>query len=75
MGRSRRFAKSVTTRGYTAASPLGKSAAMPRLVVLIIVLLAIVGGLYFLSTLPEEQPTRTIEVDVPQGPAPGGNAS
>jgi len=43
---------------------------MSRLVVLIIVLVLIVGGLIFLSTVPKEQPTRTIEVAVPQG----GNA-
>jgi hypothetical protein len=43
---------------------------MSRLVVLIIVLLLVIGGLYFLSTLPKEQPTQTIEVAVPQG----GNA-
>ena len=48
---------------------------MSRLIFLIIVLLAVVGGLYYLSTVPQEQPTRTIEVDVPQGPAAGGNAS
>lgn len=56
--------------GYTAAWPLGKSAAMSRLIVLILFVLVIVGGLYFLSTIPEEQPTRTIEVDLAQG----GNA-
>ena len=44
---------------------------MSRLIVLIIVLLLVIGGLYFLSTVPDEQPTRTIEVDVPQS----GNAS
>ena len=44
---------------------------MSRFIVLIFILLLVVGGLYFLSTVPEEQPTRTIEVDVPQG----GNAS
>jgi len=44
---------------------------MSRLVVLILVLLVILGGLYYLSTVPQEQPTRTIEVDVPQS----GNAS
>ena len=65
--------------GYTAAAPLGKSAAdqfiqrnaMSRFIVLIIFVLIVAGGLYFLSTVPEEQPTRTIEVDVPQG----GNAN
>ena len=43
---------------------------MPRIAVLIIILVLIVGGLYFLSTLPKEQPTETIEVAVPSG----GNA-
>lgn len=42
---------------------------MSRLVVLIIVLVVIVGGLFFLSTLPTEQPTQQIEVAVPQGNA------
>ena len=44
---------------------------MSRLVVLIIVILLLIGALFFLSTVPKEGPTRTIEVDVPQG----GNAS
>jgi hypothetical protein len=44
---------------------------MSRLVVLIVVVLLILGALFFLSTLPREQPTKTIEVEVPQG----GNAS
>ena len=43
---------------------------MPRLAVLIVLVLVVAGALYFLSTVPEEQPTRTIEVAVPQG----GNA-
>ena len=43
---------------------------MSRLLVLIILLVVIVGALYFLSTVPKEQPTHTIEVAVPQG----GNA-
>ena len=43
---------------------------MPRIAVLLIVVLLIVGGLFFLSTLPKEQPTKTIEVEVPSG----GNA-
>ena len=42
---------------------------MPRIAVLIIVLVLVVGGLVFLSTVPKEQPTRTIEVEVPQGNA------
>jgi hypothetical protein len=43
---------------------------MPRIIVLIVVVVVIVGALVFLSTVPKEQPTKTIEVDVPQG----GNA-
>lgn len=43
---------------------------MSRLVVLIILVLLLVGGLVFLSSVPKEQPTKTIEVAVPQG----GNA-
>jgi uncharacterized membrane protein len=45
---------------------------MSRLVVLIIVIVLIIGALVFLSTLPKERPTKTIEVSVPQpGPAIG----
>ena len=81
-GRSRRFATLVTLRGYTAAIPLGKSRStgsfkrnvMSRLVVLIVVVLLIGGALIFLSTVPKESPTRTIEVDVPQTGPSGGNA-
>ena len=47
---------------------------MPRIAVLIIVILLIVGALFFLSTLPKEQPAKTVEVEVPQ-PASGGNAN
>ena len=43
---------------------------MSRLLVLIIVLVIILGGLFYLSTVPKQQPTHTIEVAVPQG----GNA-
>lgn len=42
---------------------------MPRLAVLIVIILLVIGALLFLSTLPKERPTRTIEVDVPQGNA------
>ena len=42
---------------------------MSRLVVLIIVFVVIIGGLYFLSTLPKEQPTHQIEVPVTQSNA------
>ena len=43
---------------------------MSRLLVLIIVAVLAIGALFFLSTLPKQQPTHTIEVAVPQG----GNA-
>jgi flagellar basal body-associated protein FliL len=76
------FAQSVTLRGYTAACALGKSARntsskrkiMSRLVLLVVLVVLVIGGLYFLSTLPKEQPPQTIEVAVPQGTAAGGNA-
>jgi hypothetical protein len=42
---------------------------MPRIVIPIIIVLVVLGALFFLSTLPKEQPTHTIEVDVPQGNA------
>jgi hypothetical protein len=42
---------------------------MPRIAVLIIVIVVVIGALFFLSTLPKQQPTRTIEVEVPQGNA------
>ena len=44
---------------------------MSRLIVLILVVVLLFGGLYFLSTLASESPTQTIEVDVTQS----GNAS
>ena len=47
---------------------------MPRIIPLIIVLVVIIGALFFLSTLPKQQPTHTIEVAVPQGAPAGGNA-
>jgi hypothetical protein len=56
-------------RDYTAAFRLGKSAAMPRIAVLIVVIVLIIGALVFLSTSVREQPTKTIEVDVPTGNA------
>jgi hypothetical protein len=43
---------------------------MSRILVLISVVAILIGALFFLSTLPKEQPTRQIEVAVPQG----GNA-
>ena len=47
---------------------------MSRLLVLIILLVIVVGGLIYLSTVPKPQPTHTIEIAVPQGSANGGNA-
>ena len=43
---------------------------MSRFAVLIILLLLVIGGLVFLSTVPKEKPVQTIEVPVAQG----GNA-
>jgi hypothetical protein len=43
---------------------------MSRLIVLIVIAVVLIGALFFLSTLPRQQPTHTIEVAVPQG----GNA-
>ena len=43
---------------------------MSRLAVLVLVIIALIGGAYYLSTVPKETPTKTIEVDVQQG----GNA-
>ncbi|HWU92216.1 MAG TPA: hypothetical protein VN106_03100 [Sphingomicrobium sp.] len=39
---------------------------MPRIAILVIVLVLIIGGLVLLSTLPRERPTQTIQVDVQQ---------
>ncbi len=47
---------------------------MSRLLVLIIVVVVIVGALFFLSTLPKEQPTHPIEVTVQPPAQAGGNA-
>jgi uncharacterized membrane protein len=68
--------------GYTAAILLGKSRSsgpskrnvMSRLVVVVVVVVLIIGALVFLSTVPKESPTHTIEVDVPQSAPSGGNA-
>lgn len=43
---------------------------MSRLIPLIVVVVIVIGALTYLSTVPRPQPTRTIEVAVPQG----GNA-
>jgi hypothetical protein len=43
---------------------------MSRMLVLIIVVVILIGALFFLSTLPKEQPTHQIQVSIPQG----GNA-
>jgi hypothetical protein len=40
---------------------------MPRIAILIIILVLIVGALFFLSTVPKQQPTKTLDVEVPQG--------
>jgi uncharacterized membrane protein len=47
---------------------------MPRIAVLIIIVVIIIGALYFLSTVPKQQPTHTIEAEVAQPAASGGNA-
>lgn len=47
---------------------------MPRIVVPIVVLLLLAGALFFLSTVPKEQPTKTVEVAVPQPSSSAGNA-
>ncbi|HEX6604058.1 MAG TPA: hypothetical protein VF027_04175 [Sphingomicrobium sp.] len=47
---------------------------MPRIAVLIVILVLIVGGLVFLSTVPKERPVKTIEIDVAQPASSGGNA-
>jgi hypothetical protein len=44
---------------------------MSRLILLIVLALLVVGALFFLSRLPKQQPTHTIEVAMP---SPGGNA-
>jgi len=65
--------------GYIAAAEVCKSPPglvissgtfMSRLVVLIVFVLLVGGALVYLSTVPKEVPTKTIEVAVPQG----GNA-
>jgi len=43
---------------------------MPRIAVLIVILVLLIGALVFISTVPKQQPTKTIEVEVPTG----GNA-
>jgi hypothetical protein len=56
------------------AFAVGKSRRMSRLLLLIIVAVLLIGLLFFLSSLPRQQPTHTIETAVPQGAGPGGNA-
>lgn len=56
--------------GYTAPAEVCKSAIMSRTAAFIIILLLLAGGIYVLSTVPKQQPVKTIEIDVPQG----GNA-
>jgi uncharacterized membrane protein len=43
---------------------------MSRLVVLIVLVLIVIGALFYLSTVPKQKPTHVIEVPVAQG----GNA-
>ena len=38
---------------------------MPRLAILIAIVVLVLGALAFLSTVPKAQPTKTIEVEVP----------
>ncbi len=60
--------------GYTAPCALGKSPANDlanegfslRPIVLLLLLAALVGGLWYLSTVPREVPARTIETEVAQ---------
>jgi hypothetical protein len=42
---------------------------MPKVAVIVIVVVLLIGALLFLSTLPKQQPTHSIEVSVPQGNA------
>lgn len=44
---------------------------MSRLIVFVLLMLLLLGGLYYLSTVPEAQPTRTIETEVTKS----GNAA
>ena len=57
-------------KGLYSGSPARQKRGMSRILVLIILLVIIVGALFYLSTVPKAQPTHTIEVAVPQG----GNA-
>ena len=43
---------------------------MRKVLVLVILLLAVIGGAVFVSRSVEEQPTRTIEVEVTPNAAP-----
>ena len=42
---------------------------MPKFAVVIVIIVLVIGALVFLSTLPKQQPTHTIEVNVPHGNA------
>ena len=44
---------------------------MSRLILLVLFIVLLGGGLWYLSTVPAEVPTRTIETDA----TPAGNAS
>jgi hypothetical protein len=68
---------SFTAQGYTALVKLGKSPtfdpasevdSMPRLAVLIVIILLLLGALVFLGTSVREVPTTTIETDVEGAP-------
>ena len=39
---------------------------MPRIIVLFVVILVVIGALFFLSTVPKERATTTIETPVAQ---------
>ena len=43
---------------------------MSRIALLVVIVVVLIGALFFLSTMAKERPTHTIEVAVPQG----GNA-
>ncbi len=47
---------------------------MPRIIILLVVLVLIIGALFLLSSLPKQQATHVIETPVPQSGAAGGNA-
>jgi hypothetical protein len=64
--------------GYTAPAEVCKSGPIPifsgtpmsRTAAFIILVLLLAGGIYVLSTVPKQEPVKSIEIDVPQS----GNA-